>query len=197
LLLGLATILTVSHAAPEQQIVFQEPGTVEAGGMHNVHLEYKQPIDGRLSIHYGDCNLESLNVSHHSLGETYLGHHPLAKQHLSYKGNRPTRFVWLPPSNVPSGQCLHAFADDVLVGTSKPVTVARRKTRRQTKSFAHVADPEGPWFDGVEYLQQKEPDSIFVAQTKSKRIGIIGGGMSGLMTAVRKLFSTTASSVLR
>lgn len=44
-------------------------------------------------------------------------------------------------------------------------------------------DAEGPWFDGVAYLQEKEPDSIFVAAAKSRTVGIIGGGMSGLMTA--------------
>lgn len=44
-------------------------------------------------------------------------------------------------------------------------------------------DAEGPWFDGVAYLKEKEPDDTFVASAKSKTIGIIGGGMSGLMTA--------------
>lgn len=44
-------------------------------------------------------------------------------------------------------------------------------------------DAEGPWFDGVAYLQEKEPDDSFVAAAKSKTIGILGGGMSGLMTA--------------
>jgi len=49
--------------------------------------------------------------------------------------------------------------------------------------MADVADAEGPWFDGVQYLKQKEPDAAFVSQAKSKTIGILGGGMSGLMTA--------------
>ncbi|KAK5132230.1 hypothetical protein LTR08_009290 [Meristemomyces frigidus] len=44
-------------------------------------------------------------------------------------------------------------------------------------------DAEGPWFDGVVYLKEKEPDEVFVASAKSKTIGILGGGMSGLMTA--------------
>lgn len=44
-------------------------------------------------------------------------------------------------------------------------------------------DAEGPWFDGVAYLQEKEPDEVFVAAAKSKTVGILGGGMSGLMTS--------------
>lgn len=44
-------------------------------------------------------------------------------------------------------------------------------------------DAEGPWFDGVAYLHEKQPDEAFVSAAKSKTIGILGGGMSGLMTA--------------
>lgn len=35
-------------------------------------------------------------------------------------------------------------------------------------------DAEGPWFDGVAYLKEKEPEEAFVAAAKSKSIGIIG-----------------------
>jgi hypothetical protein len=170
-------------ATSNQHIIFNEPITAEAGGMQNVHLRYDKPIDGKLSIYYGKCSVKTEEHSHHCLGSTHIGRHPLAKRHLQWQNNRPTKFVWLPPSDVPDGGCLHAFSDGKLVGTSDPVTVMRRKRRRQ-ESFADVADPQGPWFDGVQYLKQKEPDEVFVAQAKSKTIGIIGGGMSGLMTAV-------------
>jgi hypothetical protein len=49
---------------------------------------------------------------------------------------------------------------------------------------ANGKDAEGTWFDGVQYLKDKELDSVFVASAKSKKIGIRGGGMSGLMSAV-------------
>jgi monoamine oxidase len=45
-------------------------------------------------------------------------------------------------------------------------------------------DAEGPWFDGVAHLNEKSPDDVFVAQAKLKKIGILGGGMSGLMSAL-------------
>lgn len=51
-------------------------------------------------------------------------------------------------------------------------------------AFADIADAEGPWFDGVEYLKAKEPGDVFVAAAKEKRVGVLGGGMSGLMTSV-------------
>jgi hypothetical protein len=166
------------------KVKFHGPITAEAGGMQNVHLKYHHPVDGELSLHYGECELQDQKDAHHSLGATYIGRHSLAKRHPNWVDNRPTKFVWLPPRDISSGGCLHAFASNELIGTSDPVVVVRRKMRRG-KSFADVADPEGPWFDGVEYLRQKEPDEIFVAQAKSKSIGIIGGGMAGLMTAVR------------
>jgi hypothetical protein len=164
------------------KVTFRGPITAEAGGMQNIHIE-DYAIDGQLSIHYGDCALTESEDAHHDVGTTHVGQHYLAKRHLDWENFRPTKFVWLPPKDIASEGCLHAFANDKLVGTSRPVKVVRRKLRKR-KIFADVADPEGPWFDGVKYLQQKEPDTAFVAQAKSKSIGIIGGGMSGLMTAV-------------
>lgn len=69
------------------------------------------------------------------------------------------------------------------MGTSQPITVVRRKERRGV-ALADISEVEGPWFDGVEYLKLKEPDSVFVASAKGQQIGILGGGMSGLMTSV-------------
>lgn len=43
-------------------------------------------------------------------------------------------------------------------------------------------DASGPWFDGVALLKDKEPSPVNVKQAKSKHIGIVGAGMSGLMT---------------
>lgn len=163
-------------------VVFKGPFIAEADGMTNIHVDFTRPIDGELSVHYGSCELASPYEAHHRVGRTHVGDHPLAKRNLGWDDYRPTRFVWLPPADIQSGGCLHAFAGDELVGRSDAFTVRRRKARRST-SFADIADPMGPWFDGVEYLKEKEPDSAFVAQAKGKSVGIVGGGMSGLMTA--------------
>ncbi|KAF2435491.1 hypothetical protein EJ08DRAFT_340256 [Tothia fuscella] len=164
-------------------IVFRGAEVAEAGGMQNVHIEYHGPIDGALSIYYGDCDIDHQSKAHHQLGMTHVGSHELAKRHLDWVDDRPTRFVWLPPTGAPSGACLHAYEGNELVGRSAPVTMMRRKTRRGT-AFADIADAMGPWFDGVQYLSEKEPEEVFVAKTKSSKFGIIGGGMSGLMTSL-------------
>lgn len=171
-----------SFFVPPSTVAFQDEIFAEAGGMHNVHIEYTEPLDGKLSLHYGSCNAKSSSDCHHSLGETHVGNHGLAKRHANHPDQRPTKFVWLPPHDAPSDGCLHAFSGDRLVGRSAPVTMARRKQRRWTAA-ADIMDAEGPWFDGVAYLQEKEPEDAFVSAEKSKTIGILGGGMSGLMTA--------------
>jgi hypothetical protein len=164
-------------------ITFRDIDVAEAGGIHNVHIEYNGPIDGTLSIHFGSCGLPHHSKVHHRLGRAHVGSYPLAKRYAEWSDQRPTRFVWLPPADAPSGGCLHAYIEDELVGRSSPLTMTRRQTKRGT-AFADVADAMGPWFDGVQYLSEKEPDEVFAAKTKSSKFGIIGGGMSGLMTSV-------------
>lgn len=181
---SLSAVVTPAVAAPRETIVsIRIPTVVEAGGVHNIHVDYHNVHDGELSIVYGDCGARSPSDAHHVVGKTHVGNHHLAKRHTDWEDQRPTRFVWLAPQDMETGGCLHAFAGESLLGRSEVVSVAQRKTKRWTAA-ADVMDAMGPWFDGVEHLQEQEPDSIFVAQTKSKTVGILGGGMSGLMTAV-------------
>ncbi|KAI9692705.1 MAG: hypothetical protein M1820_009456 [Bogoriella megaspora] len=175
-------ILAYSRPHSSEAVEFRGPFSIEPNGMHNVKLTYNIPIDGFIDLRYGRCDAIRAQDCHHQLGETYVGSHGLAKRHVGWQDYRPSTFVWLPPSNVPEGGCLHLFSEDRLVGSSRPYTVAKWRLRRQ-EAFADIADSEGPWFDGVEYLKEKEPGSPFVAQAKGKSVGIVGGGMSGLMTS--------------
>ena len=47
---------------------------------------------------------------------------------------------------------------------------------------ANGFDPLGVWYAGVEALSQKEPSTTDVKAAKHKNIGIVGAGMSGMMT---------------
>ncbi|KAJ9091829.1 hypothetical protein QFC19_008943 [Naganishia cerealis] len=95
----------------------------------------------------------------------------------------PSRFVWLTPQDAPTGGCLHAFSDLGVLGMSEPLEVGHDAMRKRN-TLAALNDPYGAWFDGVAYLQAKEPEASFVAAKKNQKIGIVGGGMSGLMTAL-------------
>lgn len=180
----LFTPLTSSLAfSRSESISFQDDLLeAEAGGMQTIRVVYNIPFDGELSIHYGSCEISTSDQCHHTLGSTFIGNHALAIRHMDHTFQRPERFVWLPPDDIASEGCLHAFSGSTLVGRSAPVTVRKRREKRWTAA-ADIMDAEGPWFDGVAYLKEKEPSEVFVAKAKSKSIGIIGGGMSGLMTS--------------
>ena len=154
----------------------------EAGGMQTIRIVYNLPLDDELSIHYGSCEISAAEDCHHTLGRTHVGNHPLAKRYSDHPSQRPQRFVWLPPDDIVPGGCLHAFSGTTLMGRSNAVTVRKRQEKRWVAA-ADIMDAEGPWFDGVEHLKEKEPDEVFVSKAKSRSIGILGGGMSGLMTA--------------
>ncbi|KAL3421585.1 l-amino-acid oxidase [Phlyctema vagabunda] len=170
----------VSDPIPHSSVNFRGPFKVEAKGAHNIHVSYNGPSNGELSIYYGPCSIETNEEAHHMVGRTHIGDHLLAKRHSDWVDQKPTKFVWLAPPDIPEG-CLHAFIDDVPSGKSEQYQVLKQNPKRA--SFADIADPMGPWFDGVQYLSQKQPEETFVASTKAKAFGILGGGISGLMTA--------------
>lgn len=173
-----------------QHLSFQGPFEVEAAGVQNINVAYHADLNGELTLAYGACDIARRSQAAQHVGSTHIGAHPLAKRHLhvGWEDARPTKFVWRAPAGVESG-CLHAFIDDELVGRSQEYRVKRRRVKKRA-TFAEVSDPMGPWFDGVEYLEQKSGDEGFVAATKGKKFGILGGGISGLLTAVgsRSLF---------
>jgi len=112
-----------------------------------------------------------------------VGDHPITKRNAQWECSRPEKFVWLVHENAADGGCLFAYSGHNLAGRSEKVNIVKRRVRRSI-DLGDIGDAEGPWFDGVAYLQAKEPDSVFVAQAKSRTIGILGGGMSGLMSSV-------------
>lgn len=189
-LLGLLPLVgslgSLSEATPFSQptVTFLSTGHLSPESVHNVHVEYSGDVDGELTITYGSCGHVSISEAKQRIGATHVGAHPLASRHVDHEDRRPTKFVWLTPSVMSEG-CLHAFLDEELVGRSEELVVTKRMARRsEKKSFADVAGSDSMWFDGVSYLQQKQPEDAFVAAVKSKSFGIIGGGISGLMSSV-------------
>ncbi|KAH8654394.1 hypothetical protein BGZ61DRAFT_500553 [Ilyonectria robusta] len=176
-----------SEAKPVYQpsVTFLSPSQISLGSAQNVVVEFLGDVNGELTITYGSCDGAAIiSDAKQRIGATHVGNHPLAARHVDHKDRRPSKFVWLTPSSS-SGGCLRAFLDDELVGQSQDLRVTKRMTRRsEKKSFSEVAGDDSMWFDGVAYLQQKQPDEAFVAATKSKSFGILGGGMSGLMSSL-------------
>jgi len=131
----------------EETISFNEPITIEANGMANIHITYRLPLSGKLSMRYGSCDAPATyqkELHHHMLGETVVGDHPLAKRNVGWESSRPERFVWLVPENAVDGGCLFSYSDEILVGRSGKVAVVKRQQKRGF-TLADIADSEGPW----------------------------------------------------
>lgn len=166
-------------------VTFLSPSQISAGSAYNVIIAYEANADGELTITYGSCDGAAVvSDAKQLVGTTHVGGHPLAARHGDHEGRRPTKFVWLTPTDT-TGGCLHAFLNGELVGQSEDLPVAKRVARRSAKtSFVEVAGDDSMWFNGVTYLEQKGPDESFVAAAKNRSFGILGAGMSGLMSSV-------------
>lgn len=190
-LLNLLTLLGVLYSSTEAKpldrpsVRFLSPSQISAGSAHNIIIAYDADVDGELTITYGACDGAAVVAGAKQLvGTTHVGDHPLAARHEDHEGRRPAKFVWLTPTDT-TGGCLHASLDGELVGQSEDLPVAKRISRRSIKkSFVEVAGDDSMWFNGVAYLEQKQPDESFVAAAKNKSFGILGAGMSGLMSSV-------------
>jgi hypothetical protein len=186
LLAGLAS-LSESKPLSQPSVTFAPLQGTTPGSAQNIVVDYYGDVDGELTITYAGCDgaTASIDSAKQRIGSTHVGAHPLAKRHAQHEDRRPNKFVWLTPAEM-SGGCLHAFLDGELIGKSEEFIVTKRYTRRnEKKSFVDVAGVDSNWFDGVAYLQQKQPDEVFVASAKNKSFGILGGGISGLTTSVR------------
>lgn len=146
----------------------------------NIHVGFADAVQGLISFTYGSCSETTEHNAHHVIARSKPG---------------VDRLVWVMPSDTSSGGCISAWAGGSLVGRSEPQVfnshsrkrsfaskIARRGTNSIAMTNATGIDAWGPWFDGVELLESKNLSTVDVRNAKSKHIGIVGAGMSGLMT---------------
>ncbi|OAL36815.1 hypothetical protein AYO20_03870 [Fonsecaea nubica] len=147
----------------------------------NIHVSYDKPITTEVAFTYGPCKAKTPGEAHHLVARSNSCDHD--------------RLLWKVPEEAPSGYCLSAWdARQNLLGRSAPVSIApnakttRRRLKKRQADFSiqmdnsSGIDAEGPWFDGVVALKNKEISAVNVQEAKSKEIAIVGAGMAGLMT---------------
>ncbi|KAF2023310.1 hypothetical protein EK21DRAFT_118895 [Setomelanomma holmii] len=170
--LSLASGVLSGPVASRSDVLFFKPVSVTSDSVHNVHIGYGDDgFEGEVRVVYGACDMPGPDARHHDLGSTWFK-----------RSSRPERLVWIVPENARHGDCLHAYSGSALLGRSAPVTVKHQPKKRE--EISKIADTMGPWFDGVAYMQSKQNNASFIAVEKSKKIGIVGGGMSGLLTSL-------------
>lgn len=189
--LALSEIATAASVAPHAHPVRLETRTKLNSRAANIHVFFDKLTEGGVDVSYGSCVGRRQSDSHHTVVHRHVPT-TAAEQ----------RLVWLIPDGAFSGGCLSAWSDDgKLLGRSEPQELASRRSKRdgvheihkrsQSKKRAGPspitmasagADVFGPWFDGVELLKSSNISGVDVAAAKSKKIGIVGAGMSGLMS---------------
>ena len=170
--LSLASGALSGPVAPRSDLLFFKPLSVTTDSVHNVHIGYgDDDFEGEVRVVYGNCDMAGHDERHHEVGSHYIK-----------RTGRPERLIWIVPDNAEHGGCLHAYSGSALIGRSAPISVKHQPRKRE--EISDVADALGPWFDGVAYMQSKQNNASFVTVAKSKKIAIIGGGMSGLLTSL-------------
>lgn len=154
----------------------------------NIHVEYKEALQGDVLYTYGSCDSNSDREAYHTVARNAHG--------------KPHRLVWIIPRDAKSGGCISAWSQDgVLVGRSerqairqegllkepnKRDKVGRNLDRRHKDGIpmnsSSGIDVWGPWFDGVAALEGKNLSAVDVKKAKNKEVAIVGAGLSGLMT---------------
>ncbi|KAF8459775.1 hypothetical protein BDZ91DRAFT_741582 [Kalaharituber pfeilii] len=167
----------------------------------NIHLNHYPPrlLDARsepstdlpagssISVTFGSCDASNPTDAHHHIANTI---HP-DKQEVDDE----KRLIWLIPKDVPPEGCISAWDSSTgrLVGRSPQLYVEEdgmllRKRRLERRGIPMTnetgIDASGPWFDGVLALKSLNLTEVDVKKAKQKKIGILGGGMSGLMTSL-------------
>ncbi|PVI01023.1 hypothetical protein DM02DRAFT_706684 [Periconia macrospinosa] len=170
--LSLTHQVASSPVASYSNVISFKPSDVTTDSVHNIHVSYNDDtFEGDLRVVYGACDITAHHQMHHEVGSTFIR-----------RTNRPERLVWVVPEDVIYAGCLHAYSGSSLIGRSAPITVKRNMRKRE--DISAVADVSGPWFDGVAYMQSKQNNASFVSEEKNKKIAIVGGGMSGLLTSL-------------
>ena len=138
----------------------------------NIHLSRSHKSIYPFAVTYGACD---------SLGNQDEDNHISRVEHYGIN-----RLVWLLPDNISSRGCLSAWSSaNKLLGRSQEL--AMNKNSRQWLKKRHLEngtrlskrasipmtgasgiDAEGPWFDGVEALREREDNAVDAAQAKAK-----------------------------
>lgn len=197
--LGVAFAFPADHAT-----VKLETRTALDTGIANIHVEVVAASTGTVHVSYGGCGALSQKETHHDVAK---GVQVLVSSRLVWRvpDDSPGGGCLAAWDSGTGALVARSAALNIGVKRKRSFRPAlgRRGAPAVKMDNSSGIDTAGPWFDGVAYLQGRNVSQVDVEEAKSKRmpsfppsvvrafandcvkgIGIIGGGMSGLMTAV-------------
>ena len=173
-LLGVNAIFTIAHRVTSNDLPLKLSVRIPLDSQSaNVHISSVDFSTYPFTVSYGGC--ESSTSQHEA-------HHTIS----TVTGKDFDRLVWILPEDIPIKGCLSAWsARQELVGRSEPLEINKysrpwmkkreldqgtRLSKRASIPMTNASgiDAQGPWFDGVEVLKEKEISPISVMEAKAK-----------------------------
>ena len=157
---------------------------VRPGELANVYLDWRSKPPSVVNAVYGSCAGVNGTTKPQAIGRVSTTNHP-------------ERLAWVVPTDAPKTGCVYVYGGDKnpksqhVLGKSEPIHLANKARKRSTadtgipllKNF----DALGTWFDGVAAIKKKVDSKGGAASgrdPKNTSIAIVGGGVSGLATAL-------------
>lgn len=161
--LVLSGLVTLALGAPPPEIGITVKDT-SASNIVNIHVDVPETTPGRHVFTYGRCD-NSVRTEYHST--------------IANISQMPTgddiRLVWVVPETARSGGCISGWGPhNELLGRSKSVNLKNliqssiNKRDRVPMTNESGIDSDGPWFNGVNRLQNEEISAVDVKKAKSK-----------------------------
>lgn len=161
--LVLSGLVTLALGAPPPEIGITVKDT-SASNIVNIHVDVPETTPGRHVFTYGRCD-NSVRTEYHST--------------IANISQMPTgddiRLVWVVPETARSGGCISGWGPhNELLGRSKSVNLKNliqssiNKRDRVPMTNGSGIDSDGPWFNGVNRLQNEEISAVDVKKAKSK-----------------------------
>lgn len=149
-------------SVPQSLEIYVEDAT--APNIVNVHVKNANAVNQDLVFTYGKCDPISFDGVQDKIAKVSGG---------GIAGD-DTRLVWVVPGDVSTGGCITAWAQRQIVGQSAPLSLdsiihaslAKRDVIPMTNDSG--IDAEGPWFNGVSLLKNREIGAVDVKKAKSK-----------------------------
>ncbi|KAL2011694.1 hypothetical protein VTN00DRAFT_4412 [Thermoascus crustaceus] len=159
---------------------------VRPGELANIYLDWYNKHEGPVKAVYASCDARDSSSQGQIIGSLSSLEHGL-----------PHRFAWAVPEDVQKDGCIFIYGSDgnsgaeQLLGRSNPAIVRpqvrKRSAANESRPLLQDFDSLGAWFDGVAAIKDRVDYEGGVASSqwqKNASIAIVGGGISGLATAL-------------
>lgn len=159
---------------------------VRPGELANIYLDWYDKYEGPVKAVFASCDARNSSSQGQIIGSLASLRHGL-----------PHRFAWTVPEDVQKDGCIFIYGSDgnsgaeQLLGRSNPVIVCpqvrKRSAANESRPLLQDFDSLGAWFDGVAAIKDRVDYEGGVTSSqwqKNASIAIVGGGISGLATAL-------------